>query len=169
MCACAEQPTLGALLLPPPAASPAPELGALAAVLHGKLVLLSSAGSSRLDTAASLDLLGLTAQQGFTERMKTEAAALLEGLEAWVGRQAMSLELAGHLDKLAQSFDSLLRVLDGLYQVRAHACMPACMGACMCLGRCMQRAAVPCRDAASPPCVCVRLDQDQEGGQRPAD
>lgn len=92
--------------------------GALAALLAGKLVLVNAAaGSPKLDCASSLDLLALEASYSFTGKMKGDAVTLLEGLEAWVDKQSMSMEMAQNLEKLAQNFDSLLKVLDALYQV----------------------------------------------------
>jgi hypothetical protein len=54
---------------------------------------------------------------GFTEKMRGEAAALLERLEAWVEKQACGMEAARSPERLAQHFDSLLKVMDALYQV----------------------------------------------------
>lgn len=90
------------------------------AVLHdGKLLLLhGGAGSNKLDTARSLDLFGLAASYKFTDKMKGEAVALLEQLESWVDKQALSLDVAQSTERISSSFDSLLRVLDSLYQVR---------------------------------------------------
>lgn len=87
-------------------------------VLDGKLLLLhAGAGSNKLETARSLDLLGLAASYKFSERMKVEAVTLLEQLEAWVDKQALSLDVAQNAERISQSFDSLLKVLDSLYQV----------------------------------------------------
>jgi hypothetical protein len=59
--------------------------------------------------------------------IQVEAAAQLEALEAWAERQARGLELAsaGKTEHLASSFDSLLKVMDALYQVRAQCSAPA--------------------------------------------
>eukprot|EP00882_Tetradesmus_deserticola_P010125 GHRQ01010697.1.p1 GENE.GHRQ01010697.1~~GHRQ01010697.1.p1 ORF type:complete len:387 (+),score=127.04 GHRQ01010697.1:1021-2181(+) len=93
--------------------------GALATLLEGKLVLVNaSSGSPKLDCACSLDLLALAASYSFTTKMKVDAVTLLENLEAWVDKQAISLDLAQNLEKLAQSFDSLLKTMDSLYQVK---------------------------------------------------
>jgi hypothetical protein len=100
---------------------PAPPAGALATLLEGKLVLVkASAGSPKFDCASSLDLLALAASYSFTTKMKVDAVTLLEGLEAWVDKQAISLDLAQNLEKLGQSFDSLLKTMDALYQVSAR-------------------------------------------------
>jgi hypothetical protein len=53
----------------------------------------------------------------FVERMKVEAVDLLERLEAWAEKQAAAMDMGRNLDKLSQNFDSLLRVMDALYQV----------------------------------------------------
>jgi hypothetical protein len=99
----------------------APPAGALATLLEGKLVLVNaSAGSPKFDCASSLDLLALAASYSFTTKMKVDAVTLLESLEAWVDKQANSLDLAQNLEKLAQSFDSLLKTMDALYQVSAR-------------------------------------------------
>eukprot|EP00879_Flechtneria_rotunda_P017284 GHRR01018106.1.p1 GENE.GHRR01018106.1~~GHRR01018106.1.p1 ORF type:complete len:1124 (+),score=375.49 GHRR01018106.1:243-3374(+) len=93
--------------------------GAMATLLDGKLVLInSSAGSPKLDCACSLDPIGLAASYSFTTRMKTEVNTLLENLEAWADKQTISMELAQNLEKLGQNFDSLLKVMDALYQVK---------------------------------------------------
>lgn len=49
-----------------------------------------------------------------------EGVALLENLEAWAEKQSKSLDMgtSGNLDCLAASFDSLLKVMDALFQVR---------------------------------------------------
>ena len=96
-------------------------IGAMATLVAGKLVMVnSSPGSNKLDTAASLDLFGLAAANEFTEKMKVQAVVLLERLEAWADRQAAGMELAQHQDRLTSSFDNLLKVMDALYQVRRH-------------------------------------------------
>jgi hypothetical protein len=77
----------------------------------------AAAGSPKFDNACSLDLLALAASYSFTTKMKVDAVTLLESLEAWVDKQAASLDLAQNLEKLAQSFDSLLNTMDALYQV----------------------------------------------------
>lgn len=53
---------------------------------------------------------------------QVEGLALLEGLEAWSDKQMRGLELgsAAHLDRLSSSFDSLLKVMDALYQVKVR-------------------------------------------------
>jgi hypothetical protein len=100
--------------------------GALATLLDGKLVLLhAGTGSSKLDTTRSLDLVGLAASYQFTDKMKTEATNLLEQLEAWVAKQALSLDLAQNAERISGNFDSLLKVMDGLYQVRIRLCCRA--------------------------------------------
>jgi ATP-dependent phosphoenolpyruvate carboxykinase len=92
----------------------------LAALLDGKLVLISgAAGSLKLDTAKSLDLFGLAAKHEFTEKMKGDGVTLLEAFEAWADKQAVNMELAQSLDRLAQNFESLLKVMDTLYQVNS--------------------------------------------------
>lgn len=92
--------------------------GALVSLVDGKLVLLHAGpGSNKLDTARSLDVFGLTASYKFTERMKGDAVSMLEKLEAWVDKQGLSLEVGQNVERLGQSFDSLLKVLDSLYQV----------------------------------------------------
>jgi len=94
--------------------------GALAALLDGKLVLISgAAGSLKLDTAKSLDLFGLAAKHEFTEKMKGDGVTLLEAFEAWADKQAVNMELAQSLDRLAQNFESLLKVMDTLHQVNS--------------------------------------------------
>lgn len=91
-------------------------------LLDGKLLLLhAGAGSTKLDTARSLDLLGFAASYQFTDKMKSEAVTLLEQLEAWVDRQALSLDLAQNAERISGNFDSLLKVMDSLYQVRGQA------------------------------------------------
>eukprot|EP00877_Chromochloris_zofingiensis_P015255 jgi/Chrzof1/9984/Cz04g22250.t1 len=91
----------------------------LVTLADGKLVSVNAAaGSPKLDLAASLDLFGLAASYKFTDKMRTEAVAQLEALEAWVDKQQLGMELAQHLDTLSQSFDSLLKVMDALYQVK---------------------------------------------------
>lgn len=92
--------------------------GAFPVLLDGKLLLLhAAAGSNKLDTARSLNLLAFAASYKFTEKMKGEAVSLLEHLEAWVDKQAQSLDLAQNTERIAGNFDSLLKVLDSLYQV----------------------------------------------------
>jgi len=119
------------LMLPLP---PRPT-GALAVVLDGKLLLLhAGAGSNKLETARSLDLLGVAASYKFSERMKVEAVTLLEQLEAWVDKQALSLDVAQNGERISQSFDSLLKVLDSLYQVShlQYSCdEPRATGGCL--------------------------------------
>jgi hypothetical protein len=92
--------------------------GALPVLLDGKLLLLHACpGSNKLNTARSLDLLGFAASFHFTDKMKTESVALLEQLEAWVDKQALSLDLAQDIERISGNFDSLLKVMDSLYQV----------------------------------------------------
>jgi hypothetical protein len=92
--------------------------GAFASIVDGKLVLVHAApGSTRLEVARSLDLPGLAASFKFTTKMCVDAVALLERLEAWADKQAHNLEQGLHVDRLSESFDSLLKVLDSLYQV----------------------------------------------------
>lgn len=96
--------------------------GALAALLDGKLVLISgAAGSLKLDTASSLDLFALAAKHDFTEKMKGDSVALLETFEAWADKQAVNMELAQSLDRLSQNFESLLKVMDTLQQVTSSS------------------------------------------------
>ncbi len=97
----------------------APCAGALATLVDGKLVCLSSAtGSPKIDLAASLDLFALAESFAFSERMRNEAVALLEGLEVWVEKQGGGMEMAvHHKEQLSVSFDNLLKVMDSLYQV----------------------------------------------------
>lgn len=95
-------------------------------LLDGKLLLLhAGAGSNKLDTARSLDFLGLAASFKFSDKMKVEGVALMEQLEAWVDKQGLSLDLAQNTERIAGSFDSLLKVLDSLYQV-----CPSCSVSC---------------------------------------
>jgi hypothetical protein len=102
------------------ACPPALTAGAYTSLVDGKLVLLHAApGSTKLDTARSLDLFGLAASYKFATKMRVDAVALLEKLEAWADKQASSLELGQNVDRLGQSFDSLLKVLDSLYQARS--------------------------------------------------
>jgi hypothetical protein len=92
--------------------------GAFASIMDGKLVLVHAApGSTKLEVARSLDLAGLAASFKFTTKMCVDAVALLEKLEAWADKQAHALEQGLHMERLSESFDSLLRVLDSLYQV----------------------------------------------------
>lgn len=106
--------------------------GALAALLKGKLVLVNAAaGSPKFDCACSLDLLALAASYSFTTKMKVDAVTLLESLEAWVDKQAISLDLAQNLEKLSQSFDSLLKTMDALYQVSVVRSRPYCCLFCI--------------------------------------
>lgn len=81
------------------------------------LLLHAAAGSNKLDTARSLDLLAFASSYKFTEKMKSEGVSLLEHLEAWVDKQAQSLDLAQNTERISGNFDSLLKVLDSLYQV----------------------------------------------------
>jgi hypothetical protein len=105
--------------------------GALATLLEGKLVLVNAAaGSPKFDCACSLDLLALAASYSFTTKMKVDAVTLLESLEAWVDKQATSLDLSQNLEKLAQSFDSLLKTMDALYQVSVSAVLPLQLRLC---------------------------------------
>ncbi len=53
----------------------------------------------------------------FTEKMRGEASTLLERLEAWVEKQNSGMEAAKNPERLQQSFESLLKVMDALYQV----------------------------------------------------
>eukprot|EP00878_Enallax_costatus_P042118 GHUV01049147.1.p1 GENE.GHUV01049147.1~~GHUV01049147.1.p1 ORF type:complete len:127 (-),score=42.34 GHUV01049147.1:374-754(-) len=98
--------------------------GALAALLDGKLVLLdSAAGSLKLDSICSLDLMCLTNSYNFATKMKTDSVTLLEGLESWVDKQSHSMDAAQNLEKLSGNFDSLLKVMDSLYQVTSCGCL----------------------------------------------
>lgn len=95
--------------------------GALAALMGSKLVLLDGAlGSSKFDALSSIDLMALMSSYNFTTKMKTDAVALLESFEAWADKQASSMDMAQSVDKLGQNFESLLRVMDSLYQVSRH-------------------------------------------------
>jgi hypothetical protein len=58
---------------------------------------------------------------GFVEKMRGEAAVLLERLEGWVEKQAGGMEAARSPERLQQHFDSLLKVMDALYQVGGRA------------------------------------------------
>lgn len=69
--------------------------------------------------------MGLAASYQFMEKMKTEATSLLEQLEGWVGKQALSLELAQNAERISGNFDSLLKIMDSLYQVRVRLCCAA--------------------------------------------
>jgi hypothetical protein len=94
----------------------------MGALVNGKLSIVYSApGSTKLDQAASLDIFGLAASYQFTEKMKVQAVSLLEALEAWSEKQALGMELAQHQEKMSGSFESLLKVMDALYQVRVAA------------------------------------------------
>lgn len=94
--------------------------GSVATLINGRLVTLNSAtGSPKLDLAASIDFIEVREQYSFAHKMKQEAMALLEGLESWADKQMHGMELARNLEKLGQSFDSLLKVMDALFQVRA--------------------------------------------------
>jgi hypothetical protein len=53
----------------------------------------------------------------FTEKMRGEASTLLERLEAWVEKQNSGMEAAKNPERLQQNFESLLKVMDALYQV----------------------------------------------------
>jgi len=95
--------------------------GASFALLDGRLFSVSGpSGASKLDALDSLDLFGLAASYAFTDRMRAEVQGLLQALEVWAERQAAGLELAAQPEALAASFDSLLRVMDALYQVRTR-------------------------------------------------
>jgi hypothetical protein len=106
----------------------------MGALVNGKLsIVYSAAGSTKLDQAASLDIFGLAASYQFTEKMKVQAVQLLEALEAWAEKQALGMELAQHQEKMSGSFESLLKVMDALYQVggagrrpRRASMIPAC-------------------------------------------
>ncbi|GBF96391.1 dynein heavy chain axonemal [Raphidocelis subcapitata] len=89
------------------------------ALLDGKLYAVTgAAGSPKLDQLDSLDLFGLASAYAFGERMRAEVSGLLQNLELRAERQAAGMELAAQPEALAASFDSLLRVMDALYQVR---------------------------------------------------
>ena len=93
--------------------------GSIATLVGSKLVMLNSgAGSPKLDLAASLDFGAVRESFAFATKMKLDAVAMLERLEAWSDKQAHCMELAKNLDKLSQNFDSLLKVMDSLLQVR---------------------------------------------------
>ncbi len=93
--------------------------GSIATLVGNRLVMLNSAaGSPKLDQASSLDFLSVRDSFLFNNKMKQEAVAMLEALEAWSDKQAHGLELARNLEKLSQSFDNLLKVMDALLQVR---------------------------------------------------
>lgn len=93
--------------------------GSVATIMNKKLVMLNAAaGSPKLDVAMTLDIFGVRESFAFLPKMKEEAHALLDALEAWVVQQEKGLELASNPDMLAQKFDSLLKVMDALYQVK---------------------------------------------------
>ena len=92
--------------------------------MDGKLVAVSAApGPGKLDALSSLDAFGLAAAYNFSERMRNEAAGLLQALELRAERQAAGLELAAQPEALAANFDSLLRVraCAGLARPLQHA------------------------------------------------
>lgn len=92
--------------------------GSLGTLVDGRLVVLNSAaGSPKLDLAASLDFVKTRDSLDFVEKMKTQGPALLEALEGWCDRQAHGMELARNLEGVTKNFDSLLKVMDALYQV----------------------------------------------------
>ncbi|CAD7704939.1 unnamed protein product [Ostreobium quekettii] len=93
--------------------------GAPAALVDRKLVTLNAgAGSPKLDIASSLDVFAVRESMAFVPKMREEAYALLEELDGWVDRQGKGLELASNLESLSQKFDSLLKVMDSLYQIK---------------------------------------------------
>lgn len=92
--------------------------GPVATIKDKKLVMLNAAaGSPKLDVAMTLDIFGMRESFAFLPKMKEEAQALLDALESWVVQQEKGLELASNPDMLAQKFESLLKVMDALYQV----------------------------------------------------
>jgi hypothetical protein len=81
------------------------------ALCDGKLFTVTGpAGSSKLDQLESLDLFALAGSYAFGERMRSEVAGLLQGLEVWAEKQATGMELAAQPEGLAANFESLLRV-----------------------------------------------------------
>lgn len=84
---------------------------ALLTLLDGKLACVSAASAApKLDALATLDVFGLAAAYNFSERMRADAAGLLQALEMRAERQQAGLDLAAQPDALASNFDSLLRV-----------------------------------------------------------
>eukprot|EP00798_Chlamydomonas_sp_ICE-L_P023007 gene23007-30199_t len=93
--------------------------GSVATLLGNKLVMLNSnAGSPKLDMASSLDFIGIRDSFNFVDKMKVESVAILERLETWIDKQTHAMDLAQNLEKLGQSFDSLLKVMDSLFQIK---------------------------------------------------
>lgn len=85
--------------------------GALLTLHDSKLACISAASAApKLDSLATLDVFGLTTAYNFSERMRAEAAGLVQALELRAERQAAGLDLAAQPDTLAGNFDSLLRV-----------------------------------------------------------
>ncbi|KAK9867723.1 hypothetical protein WJX84_004647 [Apatococcus fuscideae] len=83
----------------------------------GRLVCLtSSSGSSKLDSAISLDPIRQLEALSFDKVMRGQSLEMLKTLERWVERQATGLDMAANPDALKQSFDKLLKVMDSLYQ-----------------------------------------------------
>ena len=92
--------------------------GSIATLVGSKLVMLNSgAGSPKIDLAASLDFAAVRDSFWFTTKMKHDAVTMLEHLEAWTDKQNNGMELAKNPEKLSQSFESLLKVMDALLQV----------------------------------------------------
>jgi hypothetical protein len=109
----APQPTISVFKhpAPPHRATPPHPPGALFTLFDGKLFCASGpAGASKLDALASLDLSALVPSYAFSDRMRAEAAGLLQGLELRAEKQAAGLELSAQPDALAANFESLLRV-----------------------------------------------------------
>jgi dynein heavy chain len=92
--------------------------GSVATLIGTRLVMLNSGvGSPKIDLAASLDFAAIRESFQFTTKMKQDAVAMLDRLEAWTDRQNSGMELAKNPERLSQSFDSLLKVMDSLLQV----------------------------------------------------
>lgn len=83
----------------------------LAALHDGHLLCLStSAGSTRLDMARSIDLLAARESVSFLAKMRPEVASAVKDLEGWVAKQQLGLDLGAHAESLGQSPDKLLKV-----------------------------------------------------------
>lgn len=66
----------------------------------------------------------------FTEKMRGEASTLLERLEAWLEKQNSGMEAAKNPERLQQNFESLLKVMDALYQVGGTGLGALCLTSC---------------------------------------
>ena len=99
--------------------------GSVATLMGNKLVMLNSGvGSPKLDLACSLDFAAIRESYNFNTKMKHDAVAMLERLEAWSDKQAHGMDLAKNLDSLSKSFDNLLKVMDALLQVGLEVHQP---------------------------------------------